>query len=217
MSAAPRASSSPSPSSSAEAFAIGGATSRIAGAAPCSSAAVEQVTDPRRSRSGRRPPPSNGSERLDAAEPRHSCPTRWDPRPLRSDRRSPHAVQPGPSALRRDPVGGVVERFGSTSVTGAHIGTLRDERLGELSLICGGSDVQDEINAGARQRRSAPSDHCVPGPVSVQRGALSHRDSQLRGLLGCCRCPPPRRCRGGPRRPRSAAPRSCSCRQPRAS
>jgi hypothetical protein len=45
------------------------------------------------------------------------------------------------------PVGGVVERFGSASVTSAHISALRDERLGELSSIRGGSDMQRRVTA----------------------------------------------------------------------
>jgi hypothetical protein len=45
------------------------------------------------------------------------------------------------------PVGGVVERFGSASVTSAHISALRDERLGELSSIRGGSDMKSRVSA----------------------------------------------------------------------
>jgi hypothetical protein len=40
-----------------------------------------------------------------------------------------------------------VERLGGPSVASAHIGALRDERLGEFSSIRGGSDVQRRVTA----------------------------------------------------------------------
>ena len=45
------------------------------------------------------------------------------------------------------PVGGVVDRFGSPSVTSAYIGAFRDERLCKFSLIRGGSDMQGRVTA----------------------------------------------------------------------
>ena len=43
------------------------------------------------------------------------------------------------------PVGGVVERFSSSSVTSANVGASSDERLGGISLIRGGSDMQGRV------------------------------------------------------------------------
>ena len=43
------------------------------------------------------------------------------------------------------PVGGVMERFSSPSVPSANVGASRDERLGESSLMRGGSDVQRRV------------------------------------------------------------------------
>ena len=43
------------------------------------------------------------------------------------------------------PVGGVVERLSSPSVTTANVGASRDERLGEFSEMRGGSDMQRRV------------------------------------------------------------------------
>jgi hypothetical protein len=40
-----------------------------------------------------------------------------------------------------------VERFGSPSVTSAHIGAFRDERLGDFSLMRGCRDMQRRVTA----------------------------------------------------------------------
>jgi hypothetical protein len=44
-------------------------------------------------------------------------------------------------------VGGVMDRLSSPSVTSANVGASRDERLGELSLMRGGTDVQRGVTA----------------------------------------------------------------------
>ena len=45
------------------------------------------------------------------------------------------------------PVGGVVERFSSPSVTSANVGASCDERIGEFSLMRGGGDMQRRVSA----------------------------------------------------------------------
>src|SRR4051812_14223734 len=42
-------------------------------------------------------------------------------------------------------VGCIVERLGAPSVTGANVGASRDERLGQWSLLCGGTDVKRRV------------------------------------------------------------------------
>src|SRR3954471_11705634 len=45
------------------------------------------------------------------------------------------------------PVGGVVERFSSPAVTSANIAASRNKRLGDFSLMRGGSDMQRRVTA----------------------------------------------------------------------
>jgi hypothetical protein len=52
-----------------------------------------------------------------------------------------------PVLRARIPVGGIVERFRASSVSNSHISALRDEQLGELSLMRRGSDVQRGVAA----------------------------------------------------------------------
>jgi hypothetical protein len=47
-----------------------------------------------------------------------------------------------PVLRARTPVRGVMQGFSSSSVTSSSVGPSRDERLGEFSLMRGGSDMQ---------------------------------------------------------------------------
>jgi hypothetical protein len=50
-----------------------------------------------------------------------------------------------PRLRARTPVGGVVQRFGSPSVRCSNVGTSRDERFGEFTLIRGSRHVQRRV------------------------------------------------------------------------
>ena len=98
------------------------------------------------------------------------------------------------------PVGGVVERFGSPSVASANVGALADERLGEFSLMRGGSDVQ---------RRVAGVDVVTDRSKEVRLGILAARSDTNRTGRETRRCVEPSR--DLERRSRDAiAPKSAS-------